>query len=663
MRHHIFTRLAVTLVVTTAAWVAAPAAAPASTINNVTDCNDLQIALDSTSAGDTVRLIGVECTGPFTLPAHQITFEGVDGAGLMGKADRALVGQDVGATVIRNLIFNDGAPDSGNGGAVRITGLSSPTIEGCRFVDNHVTGTGVGGALSIRQNNTTAGGAVTVRNNVFGEPGHPNLAVTGLGGAVDLVAVRPIVFTGNQLRSNGAGSGGAAVIIGIDTVLLADNTFAGNVVTGSGGGALLAVLGGKGTLRDNTFAKNTVISTSAATGVHRGAGLEVEFMPELGPPADGHATFTQSGNRFAGNVIQNDTEARYGAGETVIQLEVTSTNDRYTLNDIDGGGGTGAGLSIAGIKGAPGSFTGRNTVVAGNEIERGNGAGITLKPTQAVTDEGLTLRDATVSGNRGGPGIGGGDEDRLTATNSILTGNELGDVALADATIAFSDACMPGGGPVPGDGNLCADPLLAGAGAGNVHETGASPTIDQGDDARIPAGLTADYEGGPRRTDGDADGITRVDMGADESPAREPEPTPTPTPSPEPSATPTPTPTPSPAPAGGVLGVTVTPPKLKLGDVVRFPSTRRCVSRRKFRIRLRTPHGTRITLVSVRVNNKRVKTLRGRRITSVVNLLGLPKGRFRVKITLHTADGRKISGTRRYHTCTKKLRSRRPPPV
>jgi Right handed beta helix region len=647
-------RLLSTLLVCAGAW-ALPGAAQAATVREVTVCDALQTALDSSVSGDTVRLMSIDCTGPFVLPAATITFEGIGAAGLRGKGDRALVGQDVGATVIRNLTFSDGAPASGNGGAVRITGLSSPTIEGCRFIDSHVAGAAAGGALSIRQNGATAAGSVTVRDNVFGELGHPNLAVTGLGGAVDLAAVRPLVFSGNQLRSNGAGSGGAAVIIGIDTVLLEGNTFAGNVVTGSGGGALLAALGGKGTLRDNTFAQNTIVSTGAATGVHRGGGLEVEFFPELGPPADGHATFTQSGNRFIGNLIQNDTEARYGAGETVIQLEVTSTNDRYTLNDINGGGGTGAGLSIAGVKGAPGAFDGRNTVVAGNEIERGNGAGITLKPTQAVTDEGLTLHDATVSGNRGGPGIGGGDEDRLTATNSILTGNEGGDVALANATVAFSDACLPGGGTAPGPGNLCADPLLAGAGAGNVHETGASPTIDQGDDARIPAGLAADYEGGPRRTDGNADGVTRVDMGADESPAHEPEPTPTP----EPTATPTP----SPAPSGGVLGVTVVPPKLKLADVVRFPSTRRCVSRRKFRIRLRTPHGTKITLVSVQVNRKRVKTLRGRRITSVVNLKGLPKGRFKVKITLHTADGRKISGTRRYHTCTKKLRSRRPPPV
>ncbi len=295
MRHHISTRLALTLVVTTGAWLASPAAAPAATIHNVTDCSDLQIALDATGTGDTVRLIGVECTGPFTLPAHQITFEGVDGAGLMGKGDRALVGVNVGQTVIRTLSFRNGAPAAnGSGGAVRITGLSSPTIEGCRFVDNQVTGTGRGGALAIGQNNATAAGSVILRNNVFGELSHPNLAVTGFGGAVDLTAVRPIELIGNEVRSNGAGSGGGAVIIGINTVLLEGNTFAGNVVSQTGGGALLGVLDGKGTLRGNTFAKNTIIGAKPATGAHRGAGLDVEFFGEFGPPADGEGASPSS---------------------------------------------------------------------------------------------------------------------------------------------------------------------------------------------------------------------------------------------------------------------------------------------------------------------------------------------------------------------------------
>ena len=85
-----------------------------------------------------------------------------------------------------------------------------------------------------------------------------------------------------------------------------------------------------------------------------------------------------------------------------------------------------------------------------------------------------------------------------------------------------------------------------------------------------------------------------------------------------------------------------------------LPSTRRCVSRRRFRIRLRHPRGARVASAVVRVNGKKVATRRGRRVTAPVNLRGLPKGRFAVKITVKLADGRTVSGTRRYRTCTPK---------
>jgi hypothetical protein len=37
-----------------------------------------------------------------------------------------------------------------------------------------------------------------------------------------------------------------------------------------------------------------------------------------------------------------------------------------------------------------------------------------------------------------------------------------------------------------------------------------------------------------------------------------------------------------------------------------------------------------------------------------VNLRGLPKGRFTVKIVAHAADGRVVTGKRTYHTCASK---------
>jgi uncharacterized repeat protein (TIGR01451 family) len=107
-------------------------------------------------------------------------------------------------------------------------------------------------------------------------------------------------------------------------------------------------------------------------------------------------------------------------------------------------------------------------------------------------------------------------------------------------------------------------------------------------------------------------------------------------------------PTPPPPPV-------VAPPTF--AQVVVLPSTRRCVSRRRFRIRLREPQGVKIVDARVFVNGKRVKVVRGSRLRAPVDLRGLPKGRFKVEIRLRTADGKTIKGTRRYRTCTPKRRS------
>ena len=130
-----------------------------------------------------------------------------------------------------------------------------------------------------------------------------------------------------------------------------------------------------------------------------------------------------------------------------------------------------------------------------------------------------------------------------------------------------------------------------------------------------------------------------------------------------PGATPTPTPTAGPS-------ATLPPPPaakpaaaLRARDVIRFPSTRRCVSRRAFRIRLRRPQGVKLVSARVVLNGKRLRVVKGRRLTSAIVLRGLPKGRFKVKITVTTSTGTKLTGTRTYHTCVKKRRPKRPPRV
>jgi len=83
-------------------------------------------------------------------------------------------------------------------------------------------------------------------------------------------------------------------------------------------------------------------------------------------------------------------------------------------------------------------------------------------------------------------------------------------------------------------------------------------------------------------------------------------------------------------------------------------SSRRCVSRRAFRIRLRAPRGDRLRFARVVVNGRSVRVLRGRRLRAPVVLRGLPRGRYTVRVTAVTVRGRRVKETRAYRTCVPK---------
>ncbi len=114
---------------------------------------------------------------------------------------------------------------------------------------------------------------------------------------------------------------------------------------------------------------------------------------------------------------------------------------------------------------------------------------------------------------------------------------------------------------------------------------------------------------------------------------------------------PTPAPTASPTPSVVSPLPVVKPPALLASDIVSLPSAKRCVSRRRFRIRLRAPKGVQLASAEVFVGKKRVKAVKGKRLTAPIDLRGLPKGRFTVKVVAKAADGRTVTETRRYRTC------------
>lgn len=98
------------------------------------------------------------------------------------------------------------------------------------------------------------------------------------------------------------------------------------------------------------------------------------------------------------------------------------------------------------------------------------------------------------------------------------------------------------------------------------------------------------------------------------------------------------------------------PPTFKSTVVLPPPGAKKCRSRRAFRLRLKEPTADALASAVIYLNGKRVKTLKGKRITATVDLRGLPKGRYVVKVVATTVLGRTISGSRKYRTCAQKKR-------
>ena len=115
-------------------------------------------------------------------------------------------------------------------------------------------------------------------------------------------------------------------------------------------------------------------------------------------------------------------------------------------------------------------------------------------------------------------------------------------------------------------------------------------------------------------------------------------------------------------------GVTGPPPAVAPTPSIAFgpngllssPTNLRCVSKRYFPIRLRKKFWPNIAAVTIRMP-RTTRVLRRRPWGTNVDLRGLPKGTFKVRITALTVTGRTIRGTRTYRTCRGRLRGGIPP--
>jgi ABC-2 type transport system ATP-binding protein len=92
-----------------------------------------------------------------------------------------------------------------------------------------------------------------------------------------------------------------------------------------------------------------------------------------------------------------------------------------------------------------------------------------------------------------------------------------------------------------------------------------------------------------------------------------------------------------------------------------LPTSRRCLSRRRFEIRVKRGHGRkRLRSARVYVDGRRVRVhRRSGRLRAVVDLRGRQKQRVRVRIVALTRSGKRLHDTRVYRTCTPKRKKRR----
>jgi hypothetical protein len=467
---------------------------------------NLATAIANATPGATVTVDPGPCVAPaggYTIANKAITLQGsedsiIDGTNL-NVGTRILTLNSAGTTAVRDLTFMNGTKN----GAVSTINDTAPTFERVSFFGgNAVNGAGL--ALS-----SSSSGQTVVRDSTFGSTasnqGNSSTQGAGLYAQLDSGS---LLVEGSRFSGNGAEQG-AGLFASADGTTVTGSTFSDNVAETRGGGAYIEpVTGSTLTLAGNRFASNRLFdgTPSPANVTHNGAGLFVKARGSV----------SQTGNVFDANSMTYgfSTGDSSGAGEYVAHDGFSSRGDRFTGNQLQvadtGGEAEGAGLAIEGCVPTGDAGAADNLVATANSFtgpgtgER-SGAGVYVGCGGGPAS--LTLNDSTIAGNSSGggtAGLFGGSDDNLTLQNTIVAGNSGGvDLSgFASKTASFSDACPLLGGA----GNFCANPLLT----ADAHETAASPTIDKGTNALVPAGLTTDFEGQARIRS------TAVDIGADE---------------------------------------------------------------------------------------------------------------------------------------------------
>lgn len=507
--------------VATILWAFAAPAAVADTIHVPADYPTIQAAIDASTKGDTILVASGTYVGPgnvnLNFGGRDIAVQSAAGAAatildgqLSARAFILAGGETLAATIDGFTMVNCSGIE---GGAVFVDAsavtIRNCVISGCTAL-GHPNGTGFegGGAIMVR-----SGANVVIDDCTISD----NEALIASGGALyvrigSTASVTDTTFEGNVANigpSGASGSGGVSHITAASSASFENCTFISNKAQGRGGA--LSISG-------DSPAKLTVInclfhgnSSGAEGGGLRSSGLLLlensKFVQNSSSDDGGGAEVGDYGATVVGCVFELN-EAQVSGGGLHSQ-GASIVNCIFNGNVTPGDGG---GLAVATI----GAGEMINLLFTGNSAARGGAIFTYCNPL---------IRSCTFVGNSASAGgtLYNATPSSVcmptTLSNCIVW--EIGPNPLLNSqglVIPVNYSNVQGG--YPGAGNIDGDPLFVDPANDDYRLSAGSPSIDAGDNAAVPDGITTDLAGRPRFVDDLATPDTGkgvspiVDMGA-----------------------------------------------------------------------------------------------------------------------------------------------------
>lgn len=516
-----------------------------------------QAALAAAGAGDVVLVADGTYAGPIDFLGKNVRLVSVNGAALAfidgGFATPCVLFQsgETRAATLEGFTLRNGLSAAGSpGGGGIYCANSAPTVRDCVIKDCAAED----GTLASAWAGRHGGGAYVhgggplfadcrFEGNRAGRgadanPQHPTAPFAGFRGGdggglratecVDLRLSR-CVFDGNFAGSGGDGEpagdggdgGGAAILAYSNLASFEDCAFTGNFagdggvgdeVFGGGGGRA----GGGYLVGDSVVVRRCrFVGNFGGNGGGGGGGGVYGGVGGLWLWGNGakleHAL-------IADNVAGSDL---YGFGDAggLRTVGAVSVTDSVVRGNVGGGGAAGGATNAVFPFVAP---TFRNVEFSRNV---GGDEAVGLKTSTFPGSGGFagfaTFESCTFAANVAGTGVSGpapgglGLSGTSALRDCIVWGNVGGAIG---GNPQVSTSCIEGG--YAGPGNLAVDPQFAAPLADDFRLTAGSPCLEAGDATLTPPNMPAllpailDSEGMPRFTDGDLNGVVRLDMGA-----------------------------------------------------------------------------------------------------------------------------------------------------